>query len=212
MPGVKRTRSQARIGRRKRFKRSNVGRPRQLLHRGPSAYHFKRSFQSSLIALNASGANTIGYSFALNQLPNYTEFTSLFDLYRLNYVVMKFVPNWTGNDNNPVTTAWSAPNFHSVIDHDDSTNPTSIDYMLQYPSHQMTQGHKIHIRKFRPSVLAQMYTGATDSTCPKYKQWLNCADASTPHYGLKVYIDAPNTTCGAYRVFVTVYLSCKGVR
>jgi hypothetical protein len=44
----------------------------------------------------ASGAATAAYySFHLDQLPNYTEFTALYNLYRLDKVVIKFIPTIT---------------------------------------------------------------------------------------------------------------------
>lgn len=210
--GTKRKR-RATFQRRTRSRRSLATyRPRAIRQVASGVHHFKRTAKLSDISLNASGATTQGWYFRLADLPNYTEFTALFDLYRFNKIVVRFVPSFTGSDMNPATTSWAIPTFYSAIDHDDAVTPANLDVLMQYPSLRLTRGNRIHTRIFTPAVSTDIFTGTTEGSSPKFKAWLNCADATVPHYGLKFYIDQPPSTYGKYQCFVTVYMSMKGVR
>lgn len=178
-----------------------------------NVHHFKRTYQGSTYQASSAGTNPNAFYVTFGALPNYTEFTSLFDMYRINYVVFKLVPAVTGNDLNPASTTCVLPNIHSAIDYDDSNNPTLATDLMQYSNYKMTRGHNIHVRGFRPSVCLD--ADATGSTAPKWKQWINLAATSAEHRGVKFIIEqADGVTSGqcSYKSYITVYFSCKGVR
>jgi len=173
-------------------------------------HHFKRVFHGTDINAATAGNVLGGLAFQFNQLPSYTEFTNLFDEYRINGIKIQLIPNFTGADLNPTTSAVSVPNIWSIIDHDDSTSPANLEELLQYPNCRMTRGSRTHTRFFRPSCLIDV---AGITTGVKFKQWINLANTNIPHYGFKYFIDQMNTgPVGTWRVFVTYYFSCKGVR
>lgn len=185
--------------------------PRGLALRG--VHHFKRTFQGSTYQASAGGTNPNAFYVTFANLPNYTEFTALFDMYRINYIVWKLVPTVTSLDLNPAATAAVLPNVHSVIDYDDSNNPTLVTDLMQYSNYKMTRGNRIHTRKFRPAVTLDADGAA--STAPKWKQWLNLAATGSEHRGIKFIIEqADGVTSGQlpYKSYCTVYFSCKGVR
>ena len=75
--------------------------------------------------------------------------------------------------------------------------------------------HKIVVR---PSVLIQTYYTQTGSAyAPKWKQWIDMAQNSMPHYGLKYNIDLsggnPNDN-HPYKIEIekTYFFKCKDVR
>lgn len=173
-------------------------------------HHFKRVAQLSAINASAAG-NVLGaYSFQFDDIPNKTEFTNLFDQYRINGISIRLVPNFTGSDLNPAGSVVAVPNIWSIIDYDDSVSPANLNEMLQYPNCKMTRGQSIHKRYFRPSCLLDV---AGITTGVKFKQWINMANTNIPHYGFKYHIDQLNTgPVGTWRVFVTYFFSCKGVR
>lgn len=175
-----------------------------------NVHHFKRTFQSADIAFNSAGASAGAYAPALSNMPNYTEFTALFDMYRINKVVVKFVPSFTGSDANPAATANALPNLYSVTDNDDNATPANLDELLQYPGLKLTRANQIHTRVFTPCVGVDA-AGIT-GIAPKYKQWINCSSPSIVHYGMKYWLDAIASTTGKYRIFITMYFSCKAVR
>lgn len=174
-------------------------------------HHFKRTFQGSGISAAAAG-NVLGaLTFKFNQIPNYTEFTNLFDEYRINMIKVEFVPNFTGSDVNPATTAVAVPNFHTVIDHDSAASPANLDELLQYPNYKRTRGQSIHKRIWRPTVTLDVE--GTVSASAKFKQWINCALPALDHYGIKYFVDqvTGGNIC-TWRTYTTLYFSCRGVR
>lgn len=172
-------------------------------------HHFKRVAQISSISASDDG-NVLGaLEFKFDDIPNKTEFTNLFDQYRINGILVRFIPNFTGSDINPSTTAQSVPNIWTIIDHDDAATPANLNEMMQYPNCKMTRGQNVHKRYFRPSCLVDV---AGITTGVKFKQWLNMANTNIPHYGLKYHVDQTQAEIGTWRVFVTYFFSCKGVR
>lgn len=144
-------------------------------------------------------------------LPNYTEFTNLYDMYRINKIVVKLIPKVSETGMVLGATNNSAGiQLHSAIDYDDSTAPTNIAQLCQYSTYKMTRGHNIHTRVFVPK--CEMSAGGTANVAPKAYQWLDTAHPDIPHFGMKLII--PTITASTiiyYDYSVTAYISCKNV-
>lgn len=178
----------------------------------PSTYDFKRKiFYENLIIVNSG--TPIGYAFqqTLSQLPNFTDFTNLYDQYMIKKVVVKMIPK-ISQHNLTTTTIGNAdlPQVHSVVDYDDGTTPTSVSQLVEYQSHKMTRGNKIHVRSFVPKI--ELTTDGT-ANAPKSYQWIDCDSATVNHRGLKWWFNAPQSAgCTVYYdMLVSVYFSCKNV-
>lgn len=211
MPGLQRAYRRRPVVRRRRFARLTRRGNRFRLRRAPSnnIHHFKRTYHDTGIIVSNSGAAVGARNFTFDKLPGYTEFTSLYDEYRINKVVYKFIPNYTGVDMNPLSTALSMCNFHSILDFDDSTAPAGFTEILQYPSYKMTRGNRMHTRAFTPAISFEV--GGNIGYSIKYKQWINCSNITVPHRGIKYVVDQ-STATGTFNVITTVYFSMKGVR
>lgn len=176
-------------------------------------HNFTRSQYISAITQNPQTAVAMAFNFKLSDLTNYSEFTNLYDQYRIKAVAFEILPNVTGNDGNPNTSQILLPFIHTAIDHNDSSAPT-IDAIMQYKNYKRTRSHLVHRRYFKPAVASMNYnTVTTTSYTARFGQWIDTDDAATPHYGLKLFIDAPgpNQTL-YYRVFVKYYLQFKDQR
>lgn len=178
----------------------------------PRVHSFKRTWYSENYYSTGSvtGAQGYGINFQFNMLPGYTDFTSLFDQYKIKKVVFSLIPKISeaslalGATNNSALV-----NLHSAIDHDDSTAPTSINQLCQYESYKTTRGHNVHTRVLVPKI--ELSNGASTST-PKAYQWIDTADATVPHYGVKLWIPfITASTIVYYDLKVTMYFDCKGV-
>lgn len=183
--------------------------------RPSNVHHYKRTFLASDTLPIGPGLYYKGFYFKLSSLPNYTEFTSLYDEYRVNKILVKAIPNFSGSNLGPQGTSsvlQQIPNLHSVIDNDDSTDPTSLNELLQYGNHKMTRGNRIHSRLFTPAIQMASYEGSTQINVEKYKAWINCANPDVRFYGVKYALEGSNVTQGQFNVYVTMYISCKGVR
>lgn len=153
--------------------------------------------------------------FALNDLYNFGEIQALFDNFRITGVRYRWVLD--RNPDNPSTvTANRNWNVRVVWAHDfnDST-PINLTTLMQRASlreewlnesKNMTRWYSL-----KPAVLAQAYeTPASTAYSPKWKQWLDTNDSSTPHYGMKFV--AQNLYTGYYlRLEARISVECKGV-
>lgn len=185
--------------------------------RGRSGIHsFTRSYQLTDLTVNSLTQTAGGLSFKLSNLPEYTEFTFLFDQYRIMAAKVEFVPVFTGNDTNPLTSVLYMPNVHSVIDYTESNTPGTLSELMQYSNYKRTRGNSIHKRYLKPAIAASNYeTLAASSYTPKWGQWVTTesGDAATPFFGLKYWIDSTNsTTAVTYKVYVKLYFQCKSVK
>lgn len=199
-----------------------------------SKYHFRRIVNLSNITGGISGAANFGtYTFSLDQLPNYTEFTNLFDQYRINKVVLKLIPQYNqstfnvGHANNTATSGQLSgrnPRFMIVNDYDDDTAPVNMDTLRQYANVKVypVMNNKLIKHTITPATQMMAYeTIGTTGYIPKFKQWINCSDSNVPHYAIKWGIEdtsAINNTAASlanaqvyFRVEASIYLSFKGV-
>lgn len=196
----------------RRRARRRTGISRGIALRKNPVHNFVRTKQLTGITLSTV-SDTVGtLTFNLSQLDNYTEFTNLFQRFRICAVKLKIIPYYTGNDANPTGTIYVMPNIHSVVDYDDSGTPANLAELLQYSNHKMTRGGKIHGRYIKPAVQTATYeTALTSAYSPKWKVWLSTDDFATPHYGFKYFIDQSSVAL-VYRVFVKFYIQCKDLK
>lgn len=190
-------------------------------------HSFKRTckldnVQASITNLGVGSGISAAYQFTLDSLPNYQEFTSLYDLYKINGIKLSFVPSaseYINSTTSSVTGQNGFQRFHTVLDFDDTSVPVSENELLQYTSLKSTPGWATHSRYFKPRVntVVEGIVGATlaaSSTAPK---WISTQDPSVEHLGVKVFVPPPiaGANIGAsitYTVYATYYLSCRNVK
>jgi len=108
---------------------------------GNAIHKFVRTTNSLTIASHATLPQEYILTFTLDSLPNYTEFTNLFDAYRIVGVSVQFIPIVSGEPNAITSSAVIAPYVVTAIDHDDANPINAPPY--EYPScqtHSMTKG------------------------------------------------------------------------
>lgn len=206
---------QRRYGKRRVYKRrkrytpkgryNRTGRVRRKI--GTGTHRLVRTFQAN--DLNAAGATA--YVFSLQNLPNYTEFTGLFDQYCITGIQFHFVPNQvdaeTGSATAGLTQMWICNDL-------DAGGPTSTAEMLERPNAKLltfNRPRKWYLRG--PRVADEVYRSvSTTAYGPgKRNKWLDCAYVDVPHYGTNVVITdiAANTTI---TVYCKVYMRFRGMR
>jgi len=190
-------------------------------------YHvFSRYGNAGTISCNGTEASA-DFTFKLTDLINYTEFTTLFDQYKILKVVFKLqlINNpdaaYPINTNASSATANSVnwfPKFWYIRDYDSGSSET-ISSMKE------RQGAKFFILRpnkeysvaLKPLVQVQTYkTSVSTGYAPK-RLWLDIADATVPHYGLKTVmdtlgVDPVDGTGFSYRYEIKFYVAFKGVR
>lgn len=210
MPGRRVYRSRRRPGPIRRRKM----RVRRMLRRAmPRVHHFKRTvYLEQAIQATSTVATSTNYSFALNNLPDVTDFTNLFDQYCIKKVVFKMIPRFS-----QFNAVYSNPNnlftqVHTAIDYDDASalpTTTGLNEIVQYESHRVTRANQTHTRVLVPRV---ELSGAS-AAFPKAYQWIDCDNINALHNGVKVFIPKMDGTGNAltYDVQMTFYIKCKNV-
>lgn len=189
-------------------------RPRRILRGRPriQTHSFKRTwYNENYFSTGTAGPTLAGLNFRLDSLPNYSEFTALYDQYRINKIVVKIIPKVTEVGMVLGSTGNSAGiQIHSALDFDDSAAPTTVSQLCQYSTYKMTRGHQIHTRVFTPK--CELSANATANVAPKSYQWLDCDHADIAHYGMKLIIPTiSSSTIIYYDYSVTAYMSFKNV-
>lgn len=176
-------------------------------------YSFVRSRQ-----LNVSYTNALEIfgviTFALTDLPDYTEFTALFDLYRLRKVVLTFRPAF---NNATAGTAASAPITYNytVIDYDDANALASDGIAQEYQTCQVHTNYEKFTRVVYPRLASAVYSGAfTSFASTGNTQWLDAASPGVLYYGLKYNIEPSlqGTTTPVWYIDMKYYIELKNVR
>jgi len=145
-----------------------------------------RSVSIGSYSANSTVPMTDSLKFSLSVLPNATEFTALFDAYRILQVTVLFLPYQTMCNN---TTSYPGE-IHSVIDYDDNSTVASPDDLRQYRTYQRYVCLEKFTRTLSPAISQAVYTtlattgyaqGARGSKAP----WIDSASPTVPWYGLK---------------------------
>lgn len=210
---VKKTRRVFRKRNYRRRRRFNRKRPNIYKSLTSKVYRFKRIVNFPDIDVSQVGPVALAFAPSLSQLPDYTDFTNLFDRYMIYKIVFRFVPR----DITSVVSSYHiyTPYLHSVIDHDDDNIPTTLASIEQYSSYRKTIATKPHKRIFSPAVLSMMYESAiTTGYSPQFRRWLSTNDTICPHYGIKIWIDQVNDIAATFKwtPTVTYYMLFKDVK
>lgn len=201
--------------RRRAFRRGARRFPRMLRAIRPLGrqYYFTRSCTAPALQTSSAGTTYYAMYFQLNQLPNYTEFTNLFDEYMIRKVRVTFVntacSTITGADQ---VAGRNPPTLYYVIDYDDASAPPNVDAMLQYPGVRYV--NSLFRRKsfvLRPKAQAVVYSAGT-ATGSRTNMWIDCSTPEVPHYGMKFALTAAPNGLIYYTVFVRYQLVFRGVR
>lgn len=231
------TRGSVRTGYRTTWARQSI-----VLSNHNRIHHFKQTFYPSASTIVTSGdctyvaaagnlfgpgvaAGTDGfftYNFQLLDLPQVASFSALFDAYKINKILIKFIPayNVFGVTGNPVAGGLQPgrPEYlTTVLDYDDNANLTTQAQLMEYDTFKQTAPTQKHIRSFKPAVAMNAFrTAVTSGYVQKKQQWIDIANTDVEHYGIKGCIQhdstAANNIQNQWRVYVTAFFSCKEVR
>lgn len=169
---------------------------------------------------------SFGVAFQLNDLPDYNEFTSLFDRYKVLGVQMKVIPMSNVATANTPGAAYQGINgvLHTVTDYDDATTPgiteTSVKLLQEYESYRVTSLARTRpIKKYiRPRIAANVYGNSGFGSYANLKNtWIDAASISVQHYGIKGIFELyqPSSVAASeidFKVQFTYYIACKDLR
>lgn len=205
MPGTKRKYA----SRRGRPAKRQMRRPRGVrisrsLATVNAPHKFTRMVQYSLTNQTAANPYFGAATFGLNALPSYTEFTALFDQYRITFIKLYWQLN-VAPEAQASNTAFY-PRLYSFNDFTDVTVPTTLDEFRERSKSRvrMLNPRKPVITTIKPAVSTELFKtlGGVAVNAPRWKVWLPAESADVQHLGHKYAIE--NWTNANYSLTLTV--------
>lgn len=186
--------------RRKRMAR----RPRnQLVHRFVRSQFYSGAISGSTV-VDTFGA----YYFRLADLPNSSDFTNLFDQYRIDKVTIRFMPRANSSE---AGTNQGMVKLFITLDRDDITTPTSISEMLQNDTCKVSPSTRIVSRTLKPKFAQEVFQSAVSTGYGARSGWLDCSNNLVQHYGVKWGLQQLPSGSQTYDVHIKYHLSFKNV-
>lgn len=217
------------IPRRNRFAlRSRMGRGL----RQPVQFFKRSKWTTGQISAPLGSITRFSLEPVLGDVPNFTEFTSLYDQYQIKGVKITLFPKFsqvqgiqTLDSGAPLPGPYPT-NFlgvvATVIDYDGNLGSFAMTDLVQYQNLKMTRGNKLHSRYFKPAIAANVFrtsTAATSGYAVEKNRWLDCQYTDISHYGMYGIVDLTNVSPAwvgtgdvIYDVKVDYYLAFKNVR
>ncbi len=146
--------------------------------------------------LRQSGSTDVfaAFAFCLADIPNVSSISTLFDQYRIDEIQFRIRSRnpgvWQANQASP-NYATTSPLF--VVDRDDNSAPTTLLELQQYDNCQQISAQDSIDIIFQPSITPSVFSGGVFSGYAiddSGNYWLDVANTSIPHYGIKVGMPA----------------------
>jgi hypothetical protein len=169
---------------------------------GRKVYSFYRTQQlaniSSVTPIEVDGI----YAITLDSFPDFTEFTNLFDNYRIRMLKFVFVPRAL-----PISTTAVATSFGVIgTAFDPDGGPASPLLALEeYASFKVVPMGTEFERTIVPHTANPVYNGSVFTAFGRMPNtaWIDCVSANVPYYGLKFALSVGTLSVVVYDVFVT---------
>lgn len=206
-----------RMPRLKLIRRKRLARPalRKRVAVKQPIHYFKRTQYNSGWTANSTASDIFAnYYGSLNQVPSVSDFTGLYDQFKILAMKLTLIPRGTSSDITPVgTAAGQSVGVFSVIDYDDNANLTSISQACQYQNMKMTRSHQQHSRYFKPRIDMGTVAAAGTQNAVNTRGWLDVATGSdVNHYGIKYALQIAPNAVQTFDLKVDYYLAFKNVR
>jgi hypothetical protein len=177
--------------------------------RRDKTYTFVRTVQLTPLSVTTAMDTTFAYTFTLAGFPDSTDFTNLFDQYRIGIVRVAFFPQGAAS-------AVINSTLGTAIDYDDSASGLSLGQLEEYSTFQLNSLQKTFWRTFQPMAAQAAYSGVfTSFNRMPASTWIDCGSPSVLYYGLKGQIPASTISGGpfiVYNVSVSAVLQFKNSR
>lgn len=173
----------------------------------------------------SSGHNASALTFSLDTVANYTEFTKLYDQFKILKVKVYFdytpdrPPVDASGNYVPIVGVGSSsmPKLWIKRDYDDTGVPTLLDMAQsnQAKCLRFTESRTTRMVALVPRYANEVYRSSISTAYTSQRgAWLDCSTAAdVPHFGLKMIAQGlPDTNLGAFTVRVKYTLLFKNVR
>lgn len=168
----------------------------------------KRVARATTVTGSSSIAVSVGQSFTLDSVANSSEFSNLFDQYR----IVKIRVNWLSQTNAIASrTSDVVGHILTAVDFDDSTGYANEGAILQNTTVQIHQAYESFHIDFQPCVQSETAGSSASKVTPS--PWLDCGFNAVPHHGIKYFIPVcPTLNVPAWDVFVEYFFEFRSPR
>lgn len=162
----------------------------------------KRTWDVGVLSLPANAATAVGVAtFQLGFLPNFAEITNLYAQYRVDRIIMTFMPVGT------------SAVLYTSVDYNDQTQLT-LPQILERDNCHVTPPGQTFTLSYKPRIAVDIENGVGVNPNSGF---LVSANTSVNHLGVKYAISrSSNATSGAaevmYRSVAKVYLSVRNAK
>jgi len=157
--------------------------------RGLQIHQFSRHVDDGTLVKSITDAGW-AYAFNLQDLPNYTEFTALFDRWRIVNVEATLIYQQSIN-----TSTFCFPTLFASIDLNDASTPATLNQILERENTRVmpfSAAIAMHKISMKPRTLVQ---GVAGSLAVEVKDaWADCLVPAQDFYGLKFWMQNYNST------------------
>lgn len=190
-------------------------------------YNFKRTLSVNIPVVNPVGGSISGANgsinssigIALSDLPGYTDFTNLYDEYRILAIKTRWTPNFTAYSSGSTNQATYPPTLCTVLDRNDSAPISSRPVMMEYQTFRERPSSRINKIYCKTYCQSEIYRTGVSSAwgAARGKQWINISSNDVPYYAYKWSLFWPvagtgSETVGNIVMDTTVYLQCRNVK
>jgi len=170
-------------------------------------YQLTQGFGESTF-IQTSAFTVSSAMFQFSNLPQASSFGQLFDQYRIDAVELTFRPRYTVGLSGLVT-----PLLYTVIDYDDVATPTATVAFFQQYENCVTSQYETVVRCWKPHVaMAALDNTGYSSNANVPAPWLDMANSSVEHFGIKWGCDAGSGTFQSWTVSYRAMISLRNVR
>lgn len=153
----------------------------------------------------------------LNAALDSSDFTALFDRYKIVGVKYKFLFQAnTASVNTQGVPQAPLPLITYAFDADDNNTPANRTVVAtkQYAKERILNGNSTFSVFYKPRITKTVFNGVVSSAYTSEKAcWIDCANPSVPHYGMKLWINnwLSDTAQSNMKLTIqpTYYLACK---
>nr|WAE42262.1 MAG: capsid protein [Cressdnaviricota sp.] len=176
----------------------------------PKSYLFKRSFTAANLSCASGAALNATFQFRLADLPAVTDFTNLFQRYKINRVKIEFTPDFNVGQQISANGMFL---IYGVIDRETLTTLATTAQAEEYNSLKIWRCNEKHKVYLQPSgTMGVNDVASTAYNIVSKPQWISSSVNTVEHLGYKLISDT-NATGNTYTCYVrlTYYISVKDV-
>lgn len=180
-----------------------------------STYSIRRMLSPGAVQVTTTFADYL-YSFRLTDLPDNSEFTALYDQYRVDKMVVHIIPNC--DIFNSAATPQDTGTLLTAVDFDGGATGLTLNQFMSYESCEMTEHGKSKKITIKPrGELAAIDSGSStvSAAMAPDNMWWDCSNTLLKFNGVR-YATTANSAAASwavwYTLWVEVFITFKNTR